>query len=77
MLNSPALKANAPVLRKTGYLEFHKALNDPNHEDHQSYMEWSGGDYVPDSFDVDVVNWELMQYRRWSRDREQKWENIG
>jgi hypothetical protein len=58
-----------------GYLEFLKALNDPNHEDHQSYIEWSGGDYVPDSFDVDVVNWELMQYRRWSRDRDQKWEN--
>jgi len=60
-----------------GYAEFLKALNDPNHEEHQSYMEWTGGDYESESFDAEVVNWELMQYRRWSRDREQKWENNG
>lgn len=56
-----------------GYFEFCKALKDPNHEEHERYMEWSGGDYDSESFDADGVNWEFMKYRRWSRDRYQNW----
>ncbi|MBE0584928.1 MAG: plasmid pRiA4b ORF-3 family protein [Desulfofustis sp.] len=56
-----------------GYFEFLIALKDPSHEEHQSYMEWSGGDYDSERFDAGFVNWELLKYLRWSRDRYQDW----
>ena len=43
-----------------GYFEFCNALKDPSHEEHESYMEWSGGDFDSEQFDSDSVNWELM-----------------
>ncbi len=54
-----------------GYFEFCNALKDPSHEEHESYMEWSGGDYDSERFDSESINWELMKYLRWSRDRYQ------
>ncbi len=59
-----------------GYDEFCRVVKDPNHEEHERYMEWSGGDYDSERFDADVVNWELMKYLRWSRDRYQSWEKV-
>ena len=59
-----------------GYFEFCKALKDPEHEEHESYMEWSGGDDDSESFDANAVNWELMKYLRWSRDRYQNWGGV-
>jgi hypothetical protein len=56
-----------------GYYEFCNALKDPSHEEHESYMEWSGGDYDSERFDSESINWELMKYLRWSRDRYQHW----
>ncbi|MBW2329670.1 MAG: plasmid pRiA4b ORF-3 family protein [Deltaproteobacteria bacterium] len=62
-----------------GYYEFVKALKDPNHEEHESYKEWFAGfpwyDGVFDSekFDIGKVNYELMKYLRWSRDRFKHW----
>lgn len=56
-----------------GYYEFCKALKDPSHEEHETCMTWSGGDYDSERFDVDAVNWELMKYLRWSRDRYREW----
>lgn len=55
----------------SGYFEFCKALKNPEHEEHESFVEWSGGDYDSESFDANAVNWELMKYLRWSRDRYQ------
>lgn len=57
-----------------GYSEFCKALNDPDHEDREHLMEWSGGDYDSEKLDADEVNWELMKYQNWSRDRYLQWE---
>lgn len=59
-----------------GYFEFCNVLKDPNHEEHESYMEWSGGDFTSERFDSDSVNWELMKYLRWSRDRYQNWGGV-
>ena len=59
-----------------GYFEFCNALKDPKHEEHESYMEWSGGDFDSEWFDADSVNWELMKYLRWSRDRYQNWKCV-
>jgi len=59
-----------------GYFEFLNVLKDPNHEEHESYTEWSGGNYDSERFDPESINWELMKYLRWSRDRYQSWGGI-
>jgi len=59
-----------------GYFEFCNALKDPSHEEHESYMEWSGGDFDSEWFDPESINWELMKYLRWSRDRYQNWGGV-
>ncbi len=42
----------------------------------RSYMEWSGGDFDRERFDTNSVNWEMMKYLRWSRDRYQNWGDV-
>jgi hypothetical protein len=59
-----------------GYFEFCNALKDSNHEEHENYMEWSGGEFDSEKFDADAVNWELMKYLHWSRDRHQNWGGV-
>lgn len=59
-----------------GYYEFCIALEDPQHEEHEGFMEWSGGNYDSKKFDADSVNWELMKYLRWSRDRYLNWKGL-
>jgi hypothetical protein len=56
-----------------GYFEFCNALKDPSHEGHESYMEWSGGDFDSERFDPEWVSSELMKYLQWSRDRVENW----
>lgn len=60
----------------TGYFEFLSALKDPSHEKHESYMEWSGGDFDSEQFDSEPVNRELTKYLRWSRDSYQNWGGV-
>jgi hypothetical protein len=57
-----------------GYYEFCTALKDPYHEEYESYMQWCGGEYDSEKFNTDEVNWELMKYLRWSRDRFRPWQ---
>ena len=52
-----------------GYQEFLQAIADPSHEEHESSMQWCGGSFDPNEFDVDVVNLELAKLGRWSRRR--------
>jgi hypothetical protein len=56
-----------------GYYEFCKVLKDPTHEEHESVMEWSGGNFDSERFDVVTVNCELIKYLRWSRERYLNW----
>jgi len=56
-----------------GYFEFCSALADLGHEDHERLKVWSGGHYNSETFDADKVNWELVNYLRWSRDRYRVW----
>jgi hypothetical protein len=56
-----------------GYARFLDALKDPNHEEHEIYTEWSGGDFDSEQFDSEVVNWELIRFLRWSRNRYLDW----
>ncbi len=57
-----------------GYFEFCRAMSDPYHEEHDSYMQWWGGEYDSEYFDVEEVNWELRKYLSWSRDRYRPWQ---
>ena len=52
-----------------GYYEFCKAIKDTGHEEHESCLEWCGGGYDSEKFNVDEVNYEMMKYLRWSRNR--------
>lgn len=57
-----------------GYEEFCEAIQDPNHEDHEMLMNWSGGNFDSEYFNCHEVNQELMKYLRWSRDRYMNWD---
>jgi len=39
-----------------GYAEFIDALKDPRHPEHERYVEWIGGEFDPDEFDLVGVN---------------------
>jgi hypothetical protein len=61
----------------SGYYEFCEVLENPDHEEYKSYMEWSGWKYDSERFDKNAVNLELLKYMRWSRDRLRPWQEIG
>lgn len=42
-----------------GYKYFLDAINDPNHEEHDEKLEWIGGEFDPEAFDIDEINEEL------------------
>lgn len=39
-----------------GYSEFIAAIQDPNHPEHEEMLEWAGGSFDPNQFDLDTVN---------------------
>lgn len=39
-----------------GYTEFLEAIGDPEHPEHESMLEWVGGEFDPERFDSDEVN---------------------
>jgi hypothetical protein len=39
------------------------ALSDPEHEEHDSLLEWSGGKYDPEAFDATAVDRALKRLR--------------
>ena len=52
-----------------GYEDFLEAIQDPKHEEHESYLEWVGGEFDPEDFDIDEANGVLEDYK--SLDAEQ------
>ena len=46
-----------------GYAELLKVLADPDHEEHESMLEWAGGPIDPTSFDLVAVNIALQGVR--------------
>jgi hypothetical protein len=46
-----------------GYSVFLEAICDPNHEEHEQYMEWIGGAFDPGFFDLDEVNRKLRKLK--------------
>lgn len=39
-----------------GYKNFVEILNNPEHEEHERFVEWSGGDFDPNEFDIAEAN---------------------
>jgi hypothetical protein len=39
-----------------GYADYLEALQDPDHPQHDMYVEWRGGEFDPEAFDLDEVN---------------------
>ena len=46
-----------------GYEGFLEAIKDPDHADHEDMLEWVGGDFDPEEFDLAAVN-EALQHLR-------------
>lgn len=46
-----------------GYAEMLEALGDPDHEEHDTLMEWTGGAFDPEEFDLEEVNNWLRNMR--------------
>ncbi|HEY9828810.1 MAG TPA: plasmid pRiA4b ORF-3 family protein [Stenomitos sp.] len=44
-----------------GYASFLEAIQDPSHSEHESMLEWVGGKFDPDAFDLNGVNQLLKQ----------------
>lgn len=43
-----------------GYEEFLEAIRDQQHEEHEAMLEWVGGEFDPEEFDLDQVNLALQ-----------------
>ncbi len=46
-----------------GYAEFLKAVRDPKHPEHAHYLDWIGGAFDPEAFDLAAVNADLASLR--------------
>ena len=46
-----------------GYADFLEAIRDPNHEEHEGMIEWIGGEFDPEEFDLEAVNQSLKSIR--------------
>ena len=44
-----------------GYENFLEAMKDPNHEEHEDYMEWWGEEFDPEEFDLEETNQVLQE----------------
>jgi hypothetical protein len=46
-----------------GYAGFLEAVHDPKHPEHEEMLEWVGGEFDPDAFDLNEVNTELQSFK--------------
>jgi len=44
-----------------GYANFLEALRDPEHEEHEEYLNWIGGKFAPNAFDMELLNQRLRK----------------
>lgn len=47
----------------SGYGDFLDAVQNSDHKQHQEMLEWVGGDFDPEAFDIETVNKELASVR--------------
>ncbi|MBN1582255.1 MAG: plasmid pRiA4b ORF-3 family protein [Anaerolineae bacterium] len=46
-----------------GYYGFLEAIQDPGHPEHDDYLEWIGGEFDPERFDLDETDAALQRLR--------------
>ena len=46
-----------------GYYDSLEAIQSPNHPEHDKMLEWVGGSFDPEAFDIDEINRELKKIR--------------
>ena len=46
-----------------GYGDFLDAIQNPKHKQHEELLEWVGGEFDPEEFDLETVNEELREMR--------------
>lgn len=46
-----------------GYSDFLEAIRNPKHEEHESMLEWVGGEFDPEGFDMDVIKKRLRDLK--------------
>jgi len=46
-----------------GYAELLEAIKDPNHPEHEEMVEWVGGEFDPEAFDLEEINESLRDMR--------------
>lgn len=57
-----------------GYENFLEAIHNPDHEEHDEYLEWIGGEFDPEEFDLEAIN-EALQSMKLRRTRnDDAWE---
>ena len=44
-----------------GYEMFLEAIRDPDHPEHEDYLEWIGGEFDPEAFDLEEMNEALSE----------------
>lgn len=44
-----------------GYETFLEAINNPEHEEFEGYLEWVGGEFDPEACDLEAINAELKR----------------
>jgi hypothetical protein len=47
-----------------GYANFLEAIKDPAHDEHEEYLEWIGGEFNPEDFDLEEINTSLRHMGR-------------
>jgi hypothetical protein len=47
-----------------GYEELLEAISNPKHPDHENMLEWLGGEFDPEEFDLEEINGNLAEYCR-------------
>ena len=45
------------------YPDFVEAVSNPDHPRHEETLEWVGGEFDPEAFDIEAVNKELATVR--------------
>jgi hypothetical protein len=51
----------------SGYREFLRAIRNPAHKEHAAMLEWGGGSFDPEAFDLALVNRALVGISRGPR----------
>ncbi|WP_428849293.1 IS1096 element passenger TnpR family protein, partial [Thermanaeromonas sp.] len=46
-----------------GYQRMLKILSDPEHEEYEETVEWLGGEFDPEAFDLEEINRRLWRIR--------------